>query len=108
MKAIKGVLEEELQNSIRMKKQYEKVLGKLPKGSLVEKDIKGHKYYYLAVREGDKVKFEYKGKMSEQKRKQCLEVKELRAKYRKNLSQLKKQISFLKRALNDKDLQSLY
>ncbi len=108
MKVIKGVLEEELQNSLRMKKQYEKALHKLPKGSLVEKDIKGNKYYYIAVREGDKVKFEYKGKISEQKRKKYLEVKELRAKYRTNLSQLKRQISFLKKALNDKDLQSLY
>jgi hypothetical protein len=107
MKIIKGVLEEELQNSLRMKKQYEKALGELPNGSFVEKDIKGHKYLYLAVREGDKVKFEYKGKLSEQKRKKYLEVKELRAKYRKNLSQIKKQVSFLKKALNDKELRSL-
>lgn len=100
MKIIKGVLEEELQNSFRMKKQYEKALGELPNGSFVEKDIKGHKYLYLAAREGDKVKFEYKGKLSEQKRKKYLEVKELRAKYRKNLSQNKKQISFLNKTLN--------
>ena len=107
MKIIKGVLEEELQNSLRVKKQYEKALEELPKGSFVEKDIKGHKYLYLAVREGDKVKFEYQGKISEQKRKKYLEVKELRAKYRKNLSQLNKQVSFLKKALNDKELRSL-
>ena len=40
MNVIKGVLEEELQNSIRMKKQYERALSELPKGSLVEKKIK--------------------------------------------------------------------
>jgi len=39
MNVIKGVLEEELQNSIRMKKQYERALSELPKGSLVEKKI---------------------------------------------------------------------
>jgi len=69
MNAIKGVLEEELQNSLRMKKQYEKALREFPKGSLVEKKIRGHKYYYLAVREGKKVKFVYKGKISEEEKK---------------------------------------
>ena len=107
MNVIKGVLEEELQNSIRMKKQYEKVLNGLPKGSLVEKKIKGHKYYYLAVRESKKVRFIYKGKISEEEKKKLMEAKKLRAKYRKLLSQINKQISFLKRALNGKDIQSL-
>ena len=108
MNVIKGVLEEELQNSLQMKKKYEKALKALPKGSLVEKEIKGHKYFYIAKRAGVKVRFEYKGKISEKEKKQYLEVKELRAKYRKNLTLLKKQISFLERTLNDKDIQSMY
>jgi hypothetical protein len=107
MKVIKGVLEEELQNSIRMKKQYEKALQEFPKGSLVEKKIRGHKYYYLAVREGKKVKFVYKGKISEEEIKRYMEVKKLRAKYRKLLSQLNKQIAFLKKALNGKEIRTL-
>jgi hypothetical protein len=107
MKIIKGVLEEELQNSIRMKRQYEKALSGLPKGSLVEKKIKGHIYYYLAIRESDKVKFIYKGKISEEEKKKYMEAKKLRAKYRKFLSQLNKQIAFLKKALNDKSIRSL-
>jgi hypothetical protein len=37
---IKGVLAEELKNSIRMKKNYEAELKKLPKGSLVVKKNK--------------------------------------------------------------------
>ena len=107
MKVIKGVLEEELQNSLRMKKQYEKALQEFPKGSLVEKKIRGHKYYYLAVREGKKVKFIYKGKISEEEKKRYMEVKKLRAKYRKLLSQLNKQIAFLKKALNGKEIRFL-
>ena len=75
MKVIKGVLEEELQNSLRMKKQYENAIKKLPRGSLVEKKIRGHKYYYLAIREKNKVKFVYKGKMPEEERKKYLEAK---------------------------------
>ena len=107
MKVIKGVLEEELQNSLRMKKQYEKALQEFPKGSLVEKKIRGHKYYYLAFREGKKVKFIYKGKISEEEKKKYIEAKKLRAKYRKLLSQLNKQIAFLKKAINGKEIRSL-
>ena len=46
MKIIKSVLKEELANSLAMKKNYERELVKLPKGSLVKKKIKGHEYYY--------------------------------------------------------------
>ena len=107
MKIIKGVLEEELQNSIRMRRQYEKALSRLPKGSIVEKEIKGHRYYYLAIRESDKVKFIYKGKISEEEKKKYMEAKKLRAKYRKLLSQANKQIAFLNKALNEKAIRSL-
>jgi len=44
---IKGVLAEELENSLRMKKEYEKALKKLPKGCISIKKIRGHKYCYL-------------------------------------------------------------
>lgn len=107
MKVLKGVLEEELQNSIRMKSQYEKALNKLPKGSLVEKMIRGHKYYYLAIRESKKVKFIYKGKISEEEKRRYTEAKKYRAKYRKLLSQLNKQIAFLEKAINGKTIRSL-
>ena len=50
MGAIKGVLKEELKNSLEMKKNYERELVKLPKGSLVKKKIKGKEYYYLVER----------------------------------------------------------
>jgi hypothetical protein len=107
MKVIKGVLEEELENSLRMKEQYETALKELPKGSLVEKIIRGHKYYYLAIREKNKVKFVYKGKITEEEKKRYLETKIMRAKYRKLLSQINKQISFLKKALNEKSIRTL-
>jgi len=55
--AIKGVLKEELDNSIRMKEKYEQELAKLPVGSLIKKKIKGHEYYYIVLRESGKVKF---------------------------------------------------
>ncbi len=37
MKIIKGVLEEELENSLRMKEEYERAIDALPRGALVKK-----------------------------------------------------------------------
>ena len=103
MGVIKGVLKEELENSLRMKKDYERELAKLPKGSLVKKKIKGRIYYYLVIRDQGKVRFIYKGKLSEAEVKQYNRAKELRAKYRKLLSRVKKQIKFLRSALRGKE-----
>jgi len=103
MGVIKGVLKEELENSLQMKKDYERELAKLPKGSLVKKKIKGHEYYYLILREGSKVKFIYKGKLSKEEIEKCEKIKKLRIKYRKLLSQIKKQIKFLRSSLRGKE-----
>jgi len=103
MGVIKGVLKEELENSLRMKKGYERELAKLPKGSLIKKRVKGHEYYYLLLRDKGKVKFIYKGKVSDEEIKKYEEAKEYRARYRKLLSQVKKQIRFLRSALRGKE-----
>ena len=100
---IKGVLAEELENSLRMKREYEKALRGLPKGVLVLKVVKGHSYYYLVKRVGKKVQYIYKGKVSDAIRKKYDLVKQKRAKYRQLLSQVKKQIKFLKRSLRGKE-----
>ena len=103
MGVIKGVLKEELNNSLRMKKNYERELAKLPKGSLVKKKIKGHEYYYLQLREKGKVRFIYKGKIFSGEIAKYKSAKEYRAKYRKALSQIKRQIRFLRSALRGKE-----
>ena len=101
---IKNILREELDNSIRMKEQYEKELKKLPKGSISKRNIKGHEYYYLVYREKGKFISKYLGKkVSKKKLNKYQEAKELRAKYRKSLSQLKKQIRYLQGALRGKE-----
>ena len=102
--AIKGILKEELENSIKMKMRYEEELKKLPVGSLIRKKIKGHEYYYIVMRENGKVKFKYEGKkVSKARIKEYERAKALRAKYRSLLSQVKKQIKFLERALRGQD-----
>ena len=87
-----------------MKRKYEEELQKLPVGSLIKKKIKGHEYYYIVIRENGKVKFVYKVKnVSEVLIEEYARAKELRAKYRKLLPQLKKQIKFLKGALRGQE-----
>lgn len=103
MKVIKGVLEEELQNSLRMKQQYEKALKKLPRGCLSKKIIKGRPYYYLVAREGGKVAYKYIGQVSEGEKAKYGEAKKLRKEYRHNLSVLKKQIAYLRSMLRGKE-----
>jgi len=100
---IKGVLAEELQNSLRMKKEYESALKRLPQGCLAVRKIRGHKYYYLVKRINKKVKYIYKGKISEKEKNKYEQAKVLRAKYRKLLSQVKKQIRFLRSSLRGKE-----
>ena len=101
--SIKSILREELENSLRMKEKYERELSKLPKGSLVKRIIKGHEYYYLVYREEGKVKSDYRGKVSKSEIQKYKQAKEYRAKYRKLLSQVKKQIRFLRSTLRGKE-----
>jgi sRNA-binding regulator protein Hfq len=107
MKVIKGVLEEELENSLRQEAAYVKALKDIPAGVLVKKEIKGHSYYYLMLREKGKVKFIYKGNISKEEIKKSDDAKKMRAKYRKLLSQTRKQISFLRKALRAKEIRAV-
>ena len=85
MKISKGVLEEELKNSLREQAEYEKALAGLPREVLVKKFVKGHQYYYLMMREGKKD----------------------RTKYRKLRGEVKKRIAFLRRTLEGKELRAV-
>ena len=68
----------------------------------IKKIVKGHEYYYLEVREKGKVRFIYKGKCSNKEIQKYKQAKEYRAKYRKLLSEVKKQIKFLRSTLRGK------
>jgi hypothetical protein len=70
---------------LRRKKELNEELKTLPlKGSIANKKIKGHTYYYLAYRSGDKVKFDYLGKA------EPVELRQQIEKRRWILKQLKK------------------
>jgi hypothetical protein len=97
------MLKEELKNSISMKAGYEKALKNLPSGSLRAKKRGEKYYYYLAKRENGKHKDIYLGLIPDKEVKKYMQAKEMRAKYRKLLSQAKKQIKFLKGAIRGKE-----
>lgn len=98
-RVIRDVLKEELANSRRMQQRYEQALRGLGKGSLVLKRIAGHPYYYLAMREGRRVRFHYLGKLSIEERQERLAKHRQRGQYRQLLREVKQQIRFLERSL---------
>ena len=98
-RVIQGVLQEELVNSQRMRRRYEQALRRLGKGSLVAKRIRGRLYYYLAAREGRRVRFRYLGKLSEQELSRWAANRRRRQQYRRLLREIKQQIRFLERSL---------
>lgn len=108
MKVIKGILEEELENSIKQEALYIKAISELPRGVIVKKQIKRHEYYYLLLRDKGKVKFIYKGKLSETELKQYEYAKKMRAKYRKLLKSTRTQISFLRKVLNAREIRTSF
>lgn len=102
MAVIKGVLKEELENSLRMLKRYRHEYKALPKGSLVRKKVKNQEYDYLACRENGKFALKYMGQLSEKEKSVYLEAKRKRREYRKLIADLKDQVKFIKRALHER------
>lgn len=104
MGVIKGVLREELSNSIRMKKGYLEAIKKYPGGCFVLKRIRGHKYYYLAFRDGKRVRFVYKGKIvSDDEAAKLKNSRILRKKYKKLIQKLDRRIKYLRKAIRGKE-----
>ena len=102
MGVIKGVLKEELENSRDMLKRYQEEIAKI-KGCLIRKKIGKRYYYYLVKRQGKKIKFIYKGPISEEVKKAYVKQRKMLSKYRKLLLQVKNQIKFIRRALRGKE-----
>jgi len=102
MGVIKGVLKEELENSLEMIGRYQEKIAEI-KGCLVRKKIGKRYYYYLAKRQGKKVIFIYKGPISREIKRVYAKQREMLSKYKNLLSQVKKQVKFLRRALHGKE-----
>lgn len=92
MEILNGILKEELSRLKNLKKSHENKLSKFPKGSLIKKEIKGHIYYYLNYREGEKSIFKYLGKLDKEEISQIKLKIEERRKLRKLYIQVKNNI----------------
>lgn len=82
MQVLKGILKDSLEYYGRLQRELKQRIGKLPKGSIKKRRIKGHIYYYLQVRNEDKVVHRYLGRqepkeLMESIRKRRILVKEL-------------------------------
>jgi len=98
---VRGVLAEELSNAKRRLVMYAKAVRSAPRGSLVGRKIKGRIYYYIAYWDKGKVRYEYKGRISEEERRRFLEASKKKAQYRMLMSSLRARIKFIKRALHE-------
>ncbi len=99
MKILNSVLNEELDRLNKLKKNYEKQIAKLPKGSLIRKNIKGNIYYYLNYRQEKKKIFKYIGKLSRKELENLLDKIEKRKKLEKLNKQVKKDIKKLEKMI---------
>lgn len=84
---IEEVLEEELKRLDQTIRGYRRELQKLPKGSVQKKKIRGRSYPYLAVRDGDKVRYRYLGQLSGEKLEELNKAIEMRRRYQLLLKQ---------------------
>ncbi len=97
MKILESVLNEELSRLKMLKSNYEERISKLPRGSLIRKNIKGNVYYYLNYRQDGKNIFKYLGKLSRKERGVLLDEIEKRRRLEKLKRQTVKDIKKLEK-----------
>jgi len=102
MEVLNGILKEELNRLINLKKNYENKLKKHQKGSLIKKKIKGHVYYYLNYRDDKKNVFRYLGKLNEDEISKLEGSIKERRKLQKLLNQVKRDIVKLEKISSEK------
>ena len=97
--AIRGILAEELKNTVQMCRRFESEIRKLPKEVMVVKNIRNRKYLYLARRDGPRIVYRYYGKYDQAVFVKFKKSKQLRRKYMENIKILKAQIKAIRSAL---------
>ena len=94
-----NVLRDELERNRRMQARYHKEIDQLPKGSLFQRKIGEHQYYYLNYRDQRKVVSKYLGKLdnknAEALKKQVVE----RKRYEDLLKKLRDEEKFITKAI---------
>lgn len=96
---VKGVLQEELERSLVLKKKYEEKLNNYPQGYLLARKRAGSIYYYLSYREGERILQKYLGVLSHEEVKKYKDQIKNKHALKKQLAEVKANIKYLERLL---------
>lgn len=102
MRSVEGVLGEEFKRLAQAQRSYRREIRGLPKGSIQMKRIKGIVYPYLALRKGRKVVYRYLGAFPKEELGRLDRSIELRRRYERLLSEVRKNRARLARMLRGK------
>lgn len=94
-----GVLQDELERNRRMQARYHKEIDQLPKGSLFQRKIGGHQYYYLSYRDQSKVVSKYLGKLDDKNVEDMKKQVAERKRYEDLLKKLRSEEKFITKAI---------
>ena len=100
--SLEEILKEELGRLGEVIGSYRREVQNLPKGSVQRKKIRGHVYPYLAVRDGDKVRYRYLGQLSREKLEELGKSIELRRRYRQLMGEARGNKARIERMLYGK------
>jgi hypothetical protein len=94
-----SVLQDELDRNRRMQIRYRAEIGQLPRGSLFQRKIGKHQYYYLNYRDKNKVVSKYLGKLDQFKAEDMKKSISERKRYEDLLRKLRSEEKFIEKAI---------
>lgn len=95
MAILKDVLKESLDYYLDLEKRLKSRLGELPRGSILKRKIGRRHYYYLKLRDGDRVESRYLGKERPAVLEKSLEERRL---IRRQIKEVEENLKILARA----------
>jgi hypothetical protein len=104
MNFLKSIIEEEQHRLMALKKKYQSEILSLPRGSISIKKRNKKKYIYLAVREKEKVKFQYIGPALSQKPEDIIQKIQKRKDFEEKLKKIKKDLMEIEKVLHGKKI----
>lgn len=96
---VKGVLQEEFERSLALKRKYEAKLDEYPQGYLLARKRSGSVYYYLSYREGERILQKYLGLLSPEEVKKYKDQMKDKQALKRQLAEVKANIKYLERLL---------
>ena len=94
-----GVLQDELERNRRMQNRYRQEISQLPKGSLFQRKIGEHQYYYLNYRDKSRVVSKYLGRLDAQNIEDVRRNISERKRYEDLLRKLRDEEKFIEKAI---------